>query len=209
MGSLFSFGIGCISIVCIPNVDIGNEGKHPVRSTQALIYMLFSTSFYKLVFWVVSNIVTDLYGLFAKLAPLSLRSEYQDIPKELRGYVYFARKELRKSRWVYFLLSSYYQLELTHAQIPIQRFGKYIENLMAILCLCTHASKLGSSEQKIATFYTEVLKNETEAITILKNLSATQTLRTNLKNLLDEVAKGENTFIADIKPQQFAHDWRE
>ena len=32
MGSLFSLGIGSISLVCVPNVDIGNEGNAYIGS---------------------------------------------------------------------------------------------------------------------------------------------------------------------------------
>ena len=181
--------------------------KHPLRATAALTKLLFSASLWKLGSWLVYNVAVDTIKLPARLIPLAWRNEYKSVPSQLREYIDFAQRNLRKARYIYFGISVFYQLEQTHAQIPLQRFGKYIELLVAMLCMCTHACKMDKSAQQIAALQSEILKNEIRGIFILRSILSTEKLRKHLKTTMNGVDNGENTFINDIKPQPFAHNW--
>lgn len=192
----------------ILKIDLKTFLKYPGRCTAATFKLLKSPGLYKLAGWIVGNGLAEIPKVLGRLVPLSMKSRYSEIPAELRPYVAYAERNLRKTKWTYLGMSLYYQLEQTSAQVPIHRLGKKIELLVAMLALCAHASKLDKSQQSVAALYSEVLKLEVEAIQVLKGLSSTENLRKYLKVVGDDAQNGESTLIKDIKPEAFAHDWQ-
>ncbi len=192
----------------ILKIDLKTFLKYPKRCTIATLKLLAKPGFYKLLSWIVSNGIAEIPKLLKRLIPLSMQSHYDEIPTDLKEYVAYAERNLRKCKWLYLGISLYYQLEQTHAQVPIHRLGKKIELLVAMLALCAHASKQDETQQSVAALYSEILKNEVEAIKILKGLSSTEKLRKHLKKVGDDTQEGLSTLIKDIKPEAFAHDWQ-
>ena len=163
---------------------------------------------YKLIGWILKNAISEIPHIAGRFVPLWMKTRYSEVPNDLKKYVYYAERNLRKCKWLYLGISLYYQLEQTHAQVPIQRLGKKIELLVAMLALCTHASKQDESQQAIAALQSEIMKVEIEGIQILKGLSSTETLRRHLIKVGDDALNGNSSLIKDIKPQVFAHDWQ-
>lgn len=192
----------------ILKIDLKTFLKYPARCTTATLKLLGKPGFYKLIGWIGKNALCEIPHLLGRLVPLSMKSRYDEIPTDLKTYVEYAERNLRKCKWLYLGMSLYYQLEQTHAQVPIHRLGKKIELLVAMLALCAHASKLDKSQQSVAALYSEILKLEIEAIQILKGLSSTEKLRKYLAQVGDDAQNGNSTLIKDIKPQAFAHDWQ-
>jgi alkylation response protein AidB-like acyl-CoA dehydrogenase len=192
----------------ILKIDLKTFLKHPARCLTASAKLALKPGLYKLIGWILKSAVYEIPHLLGRLVPLSMKSRYEDIPSDLKKYVCYAERNLRKCKWLYLGISLYYQLEQTHAQVPIQRLGKKIELLVAMLALCAHASKQDRSQQSVAALQSEIMKIEIEGIQILKGLSSTETLRRHLAQVGDDAQNGLSSLIKDIKPQAFAHDWQ-
>lgn len=192
----------------ILKINLETFMKHPKRCATATLKLLGKPGFYKLIGWIAKNALCEIPKVLGRVVPLSQKSQYDEIPSDLKPYVSYAERNLRKCKWLYLGISLYYQLEQTSAQVPIHRLGKKIELLVAMLALCAHASKLDKTQQSVAALYSEILKVEIEGIQILKGLSSTEKLRKYLKVVGDDAQNGESTLIKDIKPEAFAHDWQ-
>ncbi len=112
--------------------------KSPGRVLSAFAKLLSSRSSWVLAGWILRNLALDLHHLPDKWLPLALLPRYGSVPPRLRRYVGAAQRGLRRQRWSYLGMNLYWQLELTRAQILLQRLGKRIEHLTAILALCQH-----------------------------------------------------------------------
>ena len=192
----------------ILKIDLKTFLKYPGRCLTASAKLLVKPGFYKLTGWILGNGICEIPKLLGRLVPLSMKSRYNEIPADLKQYVEYAERNLRKCKWLYLGMSLYYQLEQTSAQVPIHRLGKKIELLVAMLALCAHASKQDETQQSVAALYSEILKVEVEAIQVLKGLSSTENLRKHLKVVGDDAQNGLSTLINDIKPEAFVHDWQ-
>lgn len=192
----------------ILKIDFKTFLKYPKRCAIATSKLLINPGFYRLLGWITKNAISEIPNLLSRLVPVNMKSRYEELPKDLKEYASYAERNLRKCKWLYLGISLYYQLEQTHAQVPIQRLGKKIELLVSMLALCAHASKQDKTQQSIAALYSEVLKVEIEGIKILKGLSSTEKLRKHLKVVGDDVQNDLSTLIKDIKPEAFAHDWQ-
>lgn len=192
----------------ILKIDLKTFLKYPKRCTKATLELILKPPLYKLIWWIVKNAFIDFFYFFERFIPLSLNSEYHQIPSDLRPYIAYAKRNLKKCRWTYLGMSLYYQLKQTQAQISIQRFGKKVELLTAMLAVCTHASKQDETQQSIAALQAEVLKVDIESIKIMKNMCSTEKLRKHIQKVSDDIQNDKSTFIKNIKPQQFAHNWQ-
>jgi len=192
----------------ILKIDLKTFMKYPGRCTTATLKLLAKPGFYKLISWIIGNGLKEIPHLLGRLVPVEMKSRYDEIPADLKPYVQYAERNLRKCKWLYLGMSLYYQLEQTGAQVPIHRLGKKIELLVGMLALCAHASKLDKSQQSIAALYSEILKVEIEGIQVLKGLSSTENLRRFLKEVGDDAQNGNSSLIKDVKPEAFAHDWQ-
>jgi hypothetical protein len=68
----------------------------------------------------------------------------------LRDHARTAERELRALRWRHLWISLSFQLELTSAQIALQRLGQQIEWLTSVLVLCHHAAVQDETQWRIA-----------------------------------------------------------
>ncbi len=183
--------------------------KQPQRSFKALSTLFKSRQLYQLMGWVLSNAASDLIRLPGNLLPVSWTGRYSALPKELRAYARFAETRLRKIRWSYLGFSLFYQLELTRAQIPLQRLGYAIEQLVSMLVLCHHAAVQDRSQQQIAAVHAQILKEKYQGIKLFTSVAEIQRLRRQLSKVGDAIENGQSSLLNEIEPEPFAHSWAE
>ena len=110
-------------------------------------------------------------------------------------------------RWSYLGMSLFFQLELTRAQIPLQRFGKCIEHLVSMLAICHHAALGDASMQQVAALQAQLLQGQVRAIRMLSGSSALQRTRRAVAAIGASIEAGQCSLIADVEPQAFGHAW--
>jgi hypothetical protein len=127
------------------------------------------------------------------LVPTSWLPRYQVLPEGLRSHARFAEARLRALRWAYLGINLWFQLELTRAQIPLQRLGKVIEHLVAMLACVHHAAALRDpSLQKVAALQCEQLAAKVRGLPLLTGLRQMERL-------------GQCSLLQGVVPQAFAH----
>lgn len=193
----------------ILRIGPGELLAQPRRCLQATGRLLTKTGFWRLVGWVATNAVVDLLALPLRLIPASYLPRYQSLPGHLRAPARFAERKLRGRRWTYLGVNLYFQLELTRAQIPLQRFGKSIEHLVSMLVLCHHAAEQDQSQQRVARLQAELLRDEFRGIRILSALGAMRRLRGMLEDVAGDIEAGRSSLLAGVEPEPFAHPWQD
>jgi alkylation response protein AidB-like acyl-CoA dehydrogenase len=181
--------------------------QHPRRSIGALARLLVQPRFWLLGGWVAANAVADLLRLPLRLLPAQAFARYRALPPPLRRYARFAERKLRMLRWTYLGLSLYYQLELTRAQIPLQRFGKCIEHLVSMLAVCHHAARGDETMREIAALQAQLLQDKYRGLRIFSGLRAMQRTRRAVAAVGASLEADRCSLIADIEPQGFGHPW--
>lgn len=177
----------------------------PKRALQATLRLLGQPGFWALKLWIVWNLVLELVRLPLLLLPTSWIPRYQLLPEGLRGYARFAEQRLRWLRFAYLGINLWFQLELTRAQIPLQRLGKAIEHLVSMLALCHHAAHHDDSEQRIAQLQCERLMARVKAIRLLTGLWQMERLRGLVAAVGKDVETGRCSLLDGVQPQPFAH----
>ncbi|MEO6595328.1 MAG: acyl-CoA dehydrogenase family protein [Planctomycetota bacterium] len=186
-----------------PGVALGE----PKRVLTATWRLLTKGSFWRLKGWVIGNLLLELLRTPLLLMPTSWIPRYQLLPPGLRGYSRFAEQRLRWLRWAYFGINVFFQLELTRAQIPLQRLGKVIEQLVTMLALCHHATKQDPSQQRVAALQCEQLMTRVMGNRLLTGLWQMDRLRTLVGAVGDDVEKGQSSLLTGVAPQPVAHAW--
>ncbi|MEC7726395.1 MAG: acyl-CoA dehydrogenase, partial [Planctomycetota bacterium] len=138
--------------------------------------------------------------------PTSMSPRYQLLPKELAGYARFAERRLRWLRWAYLGINLHFQLELTRAQIPLQRLGKVIELLVSMLATAHHAASTRDPSQiRLAALQCEQLMTRVKGMRLLTGLWQMDRLRRHVANVGEDIEKGQSALLDGVKPQAFAH----
>jgi alkylation response protein AidB-like acyl-CoA dehydrogenase len=185
----------------------GTLFSDPKRMLTATRRLLCTGSFWRLKGWIAWNGLIELLRLPLLVVPTRWIPRYQLLPVGLRRYARFAETRLRWIRWAYLGINLYFQLELTRAQIPLQRLGKVIEQLVTMLALCHHSAHHDASEQNVAALQCEQLMTRVKGNRLLTGLFQMQRLRGLVGAVGDDVEKGQNSLIADVAPQPVAHVW--
>ena len=208
----------------LQSLNVGEDGKplprgeRILRITPATVLdkpgkvftatrrLLGNGSFWKLAGWVIGNGAMELLRLPFRLVPTSLSPRHQLLPKELAGYARFAERRLRWLRWAYLGINLHFQLELTRAQIPLQRLGKVIELLVSMLATAHHAASTRDPSQiRLAALQCEQLMTRVKGTRLLTGLWQMDRLRKHVANVGEDIEKDQNTLLAGVKPQAFAH----
>jgi hypothetical protein len=100
-------------------------------------------------------------------------------------------------------------LELTRAQIPLQRFGKAIEHLVSMVVLCHHSKSQDESQQRVAALRCEQLMTQVRGIRLLTGLLQMQRQRALVAAVGSDLEQGRSSLLAGIEPQPFAHPWEQ
>ncbi|MGE3165730.1 MAG: acyl-CoA dehydrogenase family protein [Planctomycetota bacterium] len=181
--------------------------REPARVLRATGRILRRGSFWRLVGWAAKGVVDEIVRLPAALLPATWNSRYSDLPRVLRRYAKFAERALRRQRWVFLIVNGFYQLELTRAQLPLQRFGKRIEHLVSILAVCHHAADGDASQVHIAALQAQVLSDKARAIRLVRGLRSLEALRRHIAAVGRDLEAGECSLVSGVAPQPFAHPW--
>jgi len=102
-----------------------------------------------------------------------------------------------------------FQLELTRAQIPLQRIGKTLEHLTSVLTLCHHAGKADITQQRVADLQCRRLRDKLRSIRLLSDLIGMERLRRVVAEVGSDIEFGRSTLIQDIKPEMYAMPWHD
>jgi alkylation response protein AidB-like acyl-CoA dehydrogenase len=181
--------------------------KYPKRVVQATGRLLMNSSFWALVSWILINGLVEVLRLPMRLVPTALIPRYRSLPKRLRGPARWAERKLRFVRWQNVGLNLWFQLELTRAQIPLQRLGKTMEHLTAIVAMCYHGSKQDITQQRVAELQSRRLMAKARSIGLLSDLVGMERLRSVVAEVGSDIEFGRSTLITDIKPEMYAMPW--
>lgn len=191
----------------ILRVGVATLRRHPGRCLAALLRLLVQPKLWALCGWVVWNAAADLLRWPLRWLPAAAFARYRAVAAPLRPYARYAERKLRLMRWSYLALSAFYQLELTRAQIPLQRFGKCLEHLVSLLAVCHHASLGDASEQQVALLEAQLLRDKYRAIRILSGLKSMQRTRVAVAAVGASLEAGQCSLLEGIEPQAFGHSW--
>jgi alkylation response protein AidB-like acyl-CoA dehydrogenase len=191
----------------ILRIGAGTLLRRPGRSLAALARLAVQPSVWRLGGWVVGNAAVDLARLPLRLLPAAAFPRYSTLPAPLRGYARYAERKLRMLRWSYLGLSLFYQLELTRAQIPLQRFGKCIEHLVSMLAICHHAALGDETMRDVAALQAQLLQDKYRALRLFSGLRSMQRTRGAVARIGQSLEAGRCSLIDDIEAQPFGHSW--
>ncbi len=183
--------------------------KAPGRAFKAVGQLLCKRGFWALQWWILSNLLLDLLRLPLRLIPTSSFSQYQRVPDELRGYARWAEREIRRQRWVNLIMNTFYQLELTKAQLPLVLFGRRLEHLVSLLAVCHHASGKGQGDVRAAVVAAELLMRDAKAIKVVRGIPSIERLRRASTALANSATHGGVHLLHDIKPAPIPQPWQE
>lgn len=180
--------------------------REPRRLWLATVRLLGKGAFWLLVLWVLGNLLLELLRLPLHLLPTGWLPRYQLLPPPLRAHARFAERRLRWLRWAWLGINLHFQLELTRAQIPLQRLGKAIELLVSMLALCHHAAATRDPSQiRIAALQCEQLRERVRGLRLLTGLWQMDRLRAAVAAVGDDLERGSCTLLDGLAPQPFAH----
>ncbi len=180
--------------------------REPARVLLATGRLLTRGAFWLLVLWVLGALLVELVRLPLLVVPAGWIPRYQLLPAGLRRYARFAETRLRWLRWANLGINLCFQLELTRAQIPLQRLGKVIELLVSMLATCHHAAALpDDSLRRVAALQCEQLLTRVKGLRLLTGLWQMDRLRKLVAGVGDDLEKGQCSLVAGIAPQPFAH----
>jgi alkylation response protein AidB-like acyl-CoA dehydrogenase len=177
----------------------------PRRAITATLRLLGKASFWRLKLWIVGQLLLELLRLPLLLLPTDWLPRYQLLPKGLRRYARFAETRLRWLRFAWLGINLWFQLELTRAQIPLQRLGKVIEHLVSMLALCHHSAEGDASQQRIAALQCEQLQTAVSGTRLLLGLWQMDRLRAQVAAVGDDLEKGQCSLLDGVAPQPYAH----
>ncbi len=177
----------------------------PRRLLQATVRLLTRGSFWLLAGWIVVNLLLEVLRLPLLLVPTDWMPRYQLLQKPLRSYARRAERRLRWLRFAYLGINLWFQLELTRAQIPLQRLGKVIEHLVSVVVLCHHGKVQDATQQRTAALQCELLLQKADALPLLRGLPQMERLRSLVAGVGQDVEQNTNTLLSGLAPQPFAH----
>jgi alkylation response protein AidB-like acyl-CoA dehydrogenase len=185
----------------------GSFLRHPRRSCAVVWRLVRNAGFWKLAGWVAGNAGADLLRLPLRLVPSILLPRYCGLPGSLRRYARFAESRLRALRWRYLAVSLAYQLELTRAQIPLQRLGLCIEHLVSMLVLCHHAAEHDESQQVVAALQAQLLKDKYDSVKLIGSLRELRRLQRATAAVAAHIDGDTMSLFKEHRPEPFAHPW--
>jgi len=182
--------------------------RFPRRSLIALARLLIAPGLLRLGGWMCANVLLDLAGSASRLIPSAWLPRYRSLPPVLRRHVRFAERALRQTRWTYLRLSLSFQLQLTSAQVALQRLGQRIEWLISMLALCHHSAVQDASQQRIADMQCLLLREKVDASRRCLSNATLRRLRQALSAVARDVRGNECGLFAKLPGEHYAHPWQ-
>ena len=193
----------------ILNLGPGNFIRYPARCTKALLKLLITKDSWRLIFWILKNVLLDMLAGLKRFVPLSWRPRYARLPVQLKSYARYAESRLRAQKWSYLGLNIFYQLRLAQAQLPLLIFGKRIEYLVAMLATVSAAAEAGEDIQAVAALQAELLKEKVKTKRVLRNLPAIERQRQRLQQVSRYLRDGQCELLDNIEEGPIPHPWSE
>jgi alkylation response protein AidB-like acyl-CoA dehydrogenase len=181
--------------------------RYPGRSLRAMLRLVVRKEFWLLGAWVVGRAVGDCGRLLLRWTPDVWFERYRALPKPLRHYARYAERSLRRVRWTYLRLSLGFQLQLTSAQIPLQRLGQQIEHLTSIVALCHFSAVQDVSQQRVAQLQSQLLMERAESARLGLSFAQLRRVRAATKAVGDDIESEQSSMLRELDPQPFAHSW--
>jgi alkylation response protein AidB-like acyl-CoA dehydrogenase len=181
--------------------------RFPGRTLLALGRVMLTPGTWRLGAWIATNAALDMGLLALRLLPASVRSGPRRLPPPLRTHVRFAERELRALRWTYLRISLVFQLELTGAQMAMQRLGQRIEWLVSMLALCHHAAVQDASQQHVAKLQCLLLEERVRASARGLRSSGLRKLRAAVQEVGRDVVDGRASLFKGLPAEPFDHPW--
>ena len=155
--------------------------------------------------WVLRSAAADAARLPLRLLPAGAFARYRALPAPLRGHARYAERKLRMLRYSYLGLSLFYQLELTRAQIPLQRLGKCIEHLVSMLAVCHHAALGDETMRDVAVLQAQLLQDKYRAVRLFSGLRSMERTRRAVASIGNSLETGRCSLLEGIEPEPFGH----
>ncbi|MCD7059007.1 acyl-CoA dehydrogenase family protein [Pelagibacterium xiamenense] len=182
--------------------------KHPAPAFRLLLSIVTSRAAYRLLGWIARNGCGDLLRAAGRLIPAAVHPRYRSLPRELRPHARFAERELRRIRWHHLRLSVALQLELTTAQVALQRLGQRIEWLVSILAICHHAATQDSSQWHIASLQSLLLRERVRANSFELGGANLKALRQAIGKVGLDAQENRSSLLNTLEPQGYAHPFK-
>lgn len=192
----------------ILRVGLGDFIQRPGPALRLLAKIGASAAPYRLLGWIIRSGLADLLSAPLRLVPDALHSRYRSLPRELRPHARFAERELRRIRWLYLRLSIIFQLEMTSAQIALQRLGQRIEWLTSMLALCHHAASQDGSQRSIAALQCLLLRERVHANASGLRASTLRSLRKAVARVGLDAQEGRSSLLQNLEPEAYAHPFK-
>ncbi len=181
--------------------------RFPRRSLIALGRLLVTPGLLHLGAWICGNMVLDLARAASRVIPAGWLPAYRSLPPILRRHVRLAEWDLRQTRWTYLRLSLSFQLQLTSAQVALQRLGQRIEWLVSILALCHHSALQDPSQQHIADLQCLLLRERVDASRRGLSGAMLRRLRRALSRVAGDVRGERSSLFSRLPGEPYAHPW--
>jgi alkylation response protein AidB-like acyl-CoA dehydrogenase len=182
--------------------------RFPRRSLIALGRLLVAPGLLRLGAWICGNMALDVARAASRIIPSGRLAAYRTLPPVLRGHARFAERELRQTRWTYLRLGLSFQLQLTSAQVALQRLGQRIEWLVSILALCHHSALQDPSQQHIAALQCLLLRERVDASRRGLSNATLRRLRGALSVVARDVRGDASSLISQLPGEPYAHPWK-
>ena len=158
-----------------------------------------------LTYLLVAGIVTGLLQLLWGWLRLAYQMRFVPLGV-LSGFVNALALLIFQAQFPQLGINLHFQLELTRAQIPLQRLGKAIDLLVSMLTLCHHATNNRDQSQiRIAALHCEQLTHRVNGIRLLTGLWEMDRLRKHVAAVGEDLEKDQCTLVDNVKPQALAH----
>jgi alkylation response protein AidB-like acyl-CoA dehydrogenase len=181
--------------------------RDPARSLAAIARLVAQPKLWLLAGWIARNAAVDALSLPLRLLPAAAFARYRALPPPLRAPARYAERKLRMLRWSYLGLSFFYQLELTRAQIPLQRLGKCIEHLVSMLAVSHHAALGDETMRDVAALQAQLLKDKYRALRLFSGLRSMQRTRHAVARIGVSLEEGRCSLLDGVEPEPFGHRW--
>jgi alkylation response protein AidB-like acyl-CoA dehydrogenase/uncharacterized membrane protein len=181
--------------------------RAPGKVLQATLKLVTLGSFWGLVGWILSNAVVELLRAPLRLVPTAWLGRYRALPEALRTPARRAEERLARLRWSYLFVNLWFQLELTRAQLPLQRLGKAIEHLTSIVALCWHVAGQSPELQRLAALQVHLLEQKLRGLRIATGLLEIERLRGLVAAVGQDLEGPAAPLIAGLEPEPFAAPW--
>jgi alkylation response protein AidB-like acyl-CoA dehydrogenase len=192
----------------ILRLSMGTLVRHPARTIGVIGKLVANPAPYRILGWIGRNFASDLLHAPLHLLPSNLLPRYRPLPSTLREHARRAERELRALRWRHLWLSLDFQLELTGAQIALQRLGQQIEWLTSVVVLCHHAAVQDETQWRIADLQCLLLLERVRGAGAGLGTRRMRRLRKAVADVGADVASDTTSLFRGLPAEAYQHPFK-